>query len=659
MTAQAEVFAADLVCETPVTQARLGPREVQSSDGTDYYPFLDMSLTSQNYTAYANIRLDQRSDLSGKNYTAAHLALDRCGNNATSSSTKCMILVLASYAIPKNYDSSWRRNNTGTALDDRHINISALLCEPHYSLERTKVNISPDGRLLNNNLTFGQDIIVPFSIPSWDLAVAFNTSLSNSAYMYPTEDLIRGENADYATFLLASAPGLVLRDLLDPKTLANTARAVFRTTCAQIARRYLTLPSDSSDGSVAGTTTSRESRLHVQETSLRIIEGSLIILLTSTFCVSLMTSRNLRLHIHPSLVGIVEVLSESPRFIKSVTGTGSWSLDEMLLIFSKHSKVRILGETRRGIHVEEEPRPTDKSLDRETVWWSPFASSSLMKSLVVILPMVIITSLEITLYLSGKHRGFGDAPENNYAHCVWTLLPAGIMTTTKLLHESAGFLIELLDPYNRLKQGAADIRTTLVQNHLHRSSIEVVCIAFSTRRFGTAAIALSILSAPFLAIFASGLFSIASTSRKLNLNVTTSDRFDLVGMMDPTIEGSVSISAATISAANLLVDGMIDSPSGTFGNFLIPQIASGYSKVHDKNATQNTTVQIRLPVLRPNLTCNAVPRTQLKFFAREVEHDSRKSPLWYISHTQNWQAVGVTSNWANLTTTSHPVKICP
>jgi hypothetical protein len=112
-----------------------------------------------------------------------------------------------------------------------------------------------------------------------------------------------------------------------------------------------------------------------------------------------------------------------------------------------------------------------------------------------VMPLAIITSLEVAYRISHKYDDYGlaDIPSDHRWHFAWTWTPALVMTVTKLLYQSVTSSISLLDPYDRLRRQRLRRDRILVRDNLCKTSLQLCIEASQRRRRALLATALSAL----------------------------------------------------------------------------------------------------------------------------------------------------------------------
>lgn len=221
--------------------------------------------------------------------------------------------------------------------------------------------------------------------------------------------------------------------------------------------------------------------------------------------------------------------------------------------------------------------PTSAPPEKSMTWWRPIALSVWMQILLLLLPLTVIISLEITYHMSVRNQGLGDVTDRGYLHYTWTVIPALILTIIKIMGQSLAFSVEILDPHLVLKAGGAAAKQTLFHDYLYQTSLPRCLRSVRFSRWAVLSVSLSTLLSPFLTIVVSGLFEGQPVTRYQGLSANAVDA--LMKFDGSTYEECEQYGwqQATVNAANLLVQQVIPYPEGTFDDYIYP-LMSGVSQ---------------------------------------------------------------------------------
>jgi hypothetical protein len=394
------------------------------------------------------------------------------------------------------------------------INTTVVVCTPNHQVQEAMVTTNAYGDLQKVEERPGS---IKSTISNWDLWSAVNRSLVAAGPVFlkgPTAHGSQAGDSSYDSFfgVMMSTWTRPPTEYLDPSTLTHDIQRLFSAIASQNAVRYLT---KDSDATTAGVYRATMSRVLLLDVSLRVVEAGLAIVIV---CACLMIVYSPWAPYSPagdSLSILAAILARSDRLKTYLQGKGSKSYEFIKQGLSKSSFSCMHHHNSTGCDTlqacnTDSSSAIDASED-DHCCWRPLALAKLTKAIVIVMPLAIIASLEVTYQISHKNEDYGLAaiPSDHRWRYAWTWTPALVMTVTKLLYQSVTSSISLLDPYDTLRRQRLRSDCFLVRKNMSKTSLQLCIEALRSRRWALLATSLSALLGPFLTIVVSGLFSSA------------------------------------------------------------------------------------------------------------------------------------------------------
>lgn len=516
--------------------------------------------------------------------------------------TGYLVLTFAQASPPKNLEFGNKGDAIMLPMGAFELNATVLFCQPTSKLEKAMVTTDSFDSILD--MVTG-NTTSPLGISSWDMALAFNTSVLDAAKsMSRTGDMYA-----YDTFfriLQAISPQDPVK-YMDAQVLEAESRRLFAAVWAQIANQHLLM---SSSQQIRGVYRVNELRLLLRPVTSYVLEAGIATILVCTVVMLFIRPIVVDLPDIPSLGRVAAKLVRSKEMRSTLKHTGAYDTKDLnrLLSGQKYTLVPELdGGSEvaiRGLRSYHTPPLPNRPIS----WWRPMALSAWMQILLPILPLAVIATLEITYNLSEKHHGLSDVTMNGYVHYTWTVIPAIILTTIKLLGQSLAFAVGVLDPYLALKAGASTAKQTLFHDYPSQTSL-LRCFS-STRlsRWAVLSVSMSTLFSPFLTIVVSGLFDEQPVPIYQELNTHAVEQltnFTARSFRGDDRPASLDCSLdvweqATLNAANLLVQQVIPYPGGTFDNYIYPNVTDLSGNANVSKSFNASSISMTTSGYRPH-----------------------------------------------------------
>ncbi|KAH0172683.1 hypothetical protein KCU67_g1627, partial [Aureobasidium melanogenum] len=552
--------------------------------------------------------------------------IKECSEQGTNESIEYLVVASAQAAEPSNitfgsYDCE-ACHIKEFPLGSFDFKSTVLFCKPSYKLETALVYLNSSDAILN--ISTGATLeSLPLSAS--DLLLAFNSSISaaqNAFNAIAFEDLGFTSNDVLFQILISTSSKEHPSRYMDAKALQADVRRLFGATWTQIANQHLLSVGSFDLGT--GMYSAKELRIVLRPVTIYLMDGGLMALAICTLIMVFVRPKVTGMHDLPTLGRISSILAGSPRIMDCV------STETLEQLHSKH-KYAVASRVCRGIDdsvvMENHPEiTTAPQPDNKMQCWLPMAMSKGTKSMVLILPLIIIAAIEATYHVSSTKQGLGDVSADKYLHYAWTLTPALTTTLVKILCQTLAFAIELLDPYLVLKLGNSSGSQNLFHDYLSGNSLSRCIDSIRTRRLAVFSVSLMTLLSPFLTIIVSGLFDTQPVPQFGESNITVADCLFSPMSLPKNLEDFHQVN---LNAANLLIQQTIPYPAGSFDNFALPNIIipANLSTIQGLPDLFNTSsVSVRMPGYQISTVCE--PMNQSEFvFLTEGNHPNFTHPV--------------------------------
>jgi len=507
--------------------------------------------------------------------------------------------------------------STGWNVTHPSINTTILVCTPRYKVQKAMITTDLSGDLSHVDI---KPETRNLTISNWDLWSAVDHSLvvAGPAFLEgPVNHGLRtgGSMYDELFGVMISTWTRSPIEYLNSDTLAHDTQRIFNAIASQIAASYLIVNSEGDNILSPAIYRTTQNRVLLLDIPLRVVEAGIAIIV---ICACLMMA---------SPPWVVRSEAGTNTAVLAVALTRSDQLGSSLARSSIGShEYRGRGIPTQNLACKGHDNSAEGDLSQacnskhgfgfDTLtsdhrFWRPMVLSRLMTVIVIVTPVVVIASLEISYQISHRNddSGLADVPTNPRWHYAWTWTPALIMTITKLFCQMVTSSISLLDPYSKLRKQSCVTNGNLCRSNLPKPSLQLCFESGKSKRWALLATALSALLGPFLTIVVSGLFYIQPGSSTLDVTLHLTDH-----IVSPTGKycswsdwTQASLSAATITQY-VFDDGNTISSSGTYGNFIhpIPQSNSSYTSMKGARLFNASTFASDMPVVLSNVTCQVM-----------------------------------------------------
>jgi hypothetical protein len=512
---------------------------------------------------------------------------------------------------------SYQRNESAAANSSLGWNVeignlSVAMCAPSYSIQPLNVTIDVSGTNIAAQIrttkpaTRTTKQLDGFSISD------FNSLLGNQFSFVPNHV----PSSEYYTpqmHILSLQNGNSSMDaFLDPETLRDTVSHALEGIGAQGASYYLR---SLEEKTVTGTVTFEEQRLQVRLLSVCVMAGALALLIICAVVVLAFRAHSVISRNPNSIATNAAILASSFALNQALSNSRHLSdeaLHEHMYRTMIRSQVTNTPSTRLFSvdvpivmeHGRENERDTERELAigdtrQGVIWWRPFSITSPFMAWAIFLPLSVIVVLEILQRLSETRQGianmsFVSAPGREAG----SLLSSLVMIITAMTYDSMEFAVATLAPYRSLRRESATGTRCLLGNDIGQMTIASIIRPLKNGHPSIALAPLAAVIGSWLAIIASGLYTIEPVLFVSSIDVIGTDRF--INTWNSSSDNAAG------SAFTLLEHRNASYPDFTFDEVAIPVIEVPLSDA--VNESSNNVLQVVLTARRASLNCTVVPQ---------------------------------------------------
>jgi hypothetical protein len=490
-------------------------------------------------------------------------------------------------------------------------NSTTLFCTPYFSIQQDEVTIDETGAIIQvirgessqNSHPTTSSIIVQgvlqsvFSDNSLGMAHGYDASIFNSD--------------NFAELILASQGAVTVDDLSNFELLAKGANEVYRGIAVQLAKQYL-LGANKTESrrDLEGLARYEHQRLFVRNIFLRIVETILCILALLSISLALRSRTRLPPQDVASIARLSAAVSKSKDLMDALSETGVWPCRKLkhLLQSTYSARYKLIEDDTRAEHrdfvIEGHRTAEVRANDSKEEYWRPLMVSWYVRVALLVVPLVIVVTLETLLRLSHRDSGICDIIQNKQTQLAASIVPAFVMASTKLLYSGYDFNLRIFDPYVQLHKRSATANSSILNKTIYTWKADAFWNALIRERYAVGASTLSVTIAAFLTIAASGLFTPTPISRNASIEVTRGDQF----FFSENVSVYNNYSIPMVRKARLVGYGEIGNSNWTHGQYALPTIAISST---DLNALNTTSIDFQIPVHRGSFNCTLVPSRQV------------------------------------------------
>ena len=512
---------------------------------------------------------------------------------------------------------------------EKIIEFQSLVCIPSYSITKGSVTLHGDGSvinvILNTPMPANSSALQLPNVKPMDIAMGLSASLNASKTLISLANpffwtVNSTDTSFYDPFIQVcnfTSPHLNPADFLEEDFLYRISRQTFKLISAQIAKKSLMVPSSTS---FLGIYAAPTHRLFVRELSLRIMEGTLAVLVLIAGALCKFRSSGSTPRDPGTITGLAAILARSSKLLDTLANSGAARLEDIKIILAGNS-YRTVVDKDSSFAIEQYSQDPIKVLPHSAIsirWWAPFSVTIFARALTLITPLALIAALEATYQRSRHQNGLANVPGETYIKYTWVYIPAFIMLGTATIFDAVHFSAQVFHPYSLLKRGGVSVQESMTENYISKVTIHSFCSAFLNRHYVIFATSFAMLLAPMLTVTVSGLYSAEDVKYERQGTVRSLDSFN--STIDPT-SGVRGFGTAPL-VGSLVIGGGLPYPAWTYDELLFPTLDINSitdlegnlrtPSVQSVSKTTNTTgassiFVATVPALRASLKCQPLP----------------------------------------------------
>ncbi|KAK5453002.1 hypothetical protein LTS15_007151 [Exophiala xenobiotica] len=494
-----------------------------------------------------------------------------------------------------------------TAWSTSVNNMTGIACRSTYTLE--PVNVTYDYSQNPTNIT-----VVRLSpglnrtlegFTSFDLGRMFTASLSAAAEMFGNVlfDSYAEEYPNTMFKVMGEVSSGGYEALMDQDTMMRTAESVFQQITVQILSKYL---AREVKRPLQGQAFYHEERLQLNDISVWLmVSGFLFMTIIAIFILFRRARDTVPRDPEPPITtALLLQRNQSLQDILSCLGSNSADcmhshLDNRTFA-ARFNASRIEFELSASNTLADIPVPKQSP---NSTWWKPLSVRHVFVSSTILVPLVIIATLEVIQNISDRDTGTATvtAADSLSSKISTRYLPALVMLLSATLANSVDFTVAALAPYNALKSGAS--APSVMTGVLGLVPPYALWVSIKNRYLGAALSTIAALIGSVLTIISSGLYTIDFVPTTSAMQVQRTDSFSTTWQNSVLKDSGAAVLISLTESSNLTF------PQFTYDELALPglQLESDASQVSGQ-AQSALSLQVR--ALRASLDCTTATPTQ-------------------------------------------------
>jgi hypothetical protein len=244
--------------------------------------------------------------------------------------------------------------------------------------------------------------------------------------MYPKHF---GFNSIFLNLILRTKKTKAVEDFSDSDLLASGAKAIFRTTAAQVAKRYFfSSNSPTPVYSEMGTIQYKQERLFARIPTLRAMESLIVVLVVICLYMAFRPIPPTTPQDPASIARLASMISQSHNFALNMSSTGFLSLKSIQSLLSGRYSLAYLKNTNPAFkpHFAIESYETNDQRPPPSAgkYWRPMSTSWPARIALLAVPLSIIVVLEVTFRESQRDNGLLDVASTKWTEYGSEFVPA-------------------------------------------------------------------------------------------------------------------------------------------------------------------------------------------------------------------------------------------
>ncbi|KAI0389835.1 hypothetical protein F5Y17DRAFT_469373 [Xylariaceae sp. FL0594] len=451
------------------------------------------------------------------------------------------------------------------------------------------------------------------NVPEWEFAQALLDAGATVSNVWGTiswedlgsrfQDLVDLDEYSIATLGFSSQLFPEVSSMFSPSLISSSLRTYYCVHTVLLAHEALLQPTMAR---VPGEAFVTSDRLVVQGLACHLMAAAcllaLLLLITATRSLPL----NISLAGDPgTLIGVAELTRQvAPCFPR---GLSSRNMDTVKDI------------------VEDSDNWLHRGVKKPPKLHQPVILHTASRSLICLVLVAAIVSLEVLWKISKTDQGLGHALAPTYSHYLWTALPASVFKLISIAISSVDAEYRLITPYYAMSRGPTSASTSLRQKLLGLPAPLALYKQCFVSNYGGAMVAGAALVASFFSIAAGPLFFESSSfTWKAQLQLVGSFASDLYNPHYDVIFGVHSGSGIGVNdlgiISTLVLQSNLSNPAFTYEGLALPNIA-----------WQALSTKAVIPALQSGLTCYHYKQSEITAEIRYIDPEKEPKfgdPVW-------------------------------
>ena len=501
------------------------------------------------------------------------------------------------------------------------LRANSLICTPTYGIGAIGIEQSGSVTQISGPRDTGSRTLS--NIHPWDILDTYQTS--GAILIGFPGILISGTDVDldwYSRVPLgmanATPAGMPsLQSLFNPQEMGDFVNNFFQQYAAILVHYSLMQPASIP---ARGSALVVEDRLQVHSMTTHWMSALLAICILLVLVITYTIPTQLVFPRSPStLIEMAVILSQSIQFLRILRPMGASKLADLeTLLAGWRYRVNSAQSEHFSISYSSQKTPvgeTVKFRNTEKHGGHPTVLNPIIRFAAYSLFMLILATLELTLWLSQKHNGLGAIRDDTYLHYLWTVCPTIVFGLIGTYCAAVEFKIRCLTPYAHLRGGAM-FRSTIGLDLINRFPLFIIIEEVRSGSYAALFATAAVITSSFLTIFSASLFYAAPVDTIVSATLCTTS---LISNRTSTIKIDENMWATHgddgLLATSLILLSNISYPPFTYEDMIFPGFELAIDPSYDGTlGIPNSLIFINaiVPAVRPRVSCRLYNESQVR-----------------------------------------------
>ena len=410
--------------------------------------------------------------------------------------------------------------------------------------------------------------------------------------------------------LMSAVNGTGSMSLFNETVMAEAAQTVFENVAVQIARKAFV---QTSGLPFHGQVSFTQNRLHVRELSVWLMVAGFTILAALNVIVIFYRPQGAVCVDPDSLAAIATVTRNSEALKRIMQGTGAMASRELCEQLQAYRYSSFLegphthpNDLRIEVGQRDRIRSPGMSTGTMADWCRPFVTSRVTAGLVLCLPLVVISVLEVLQWLSDRTAGVADLTNvPGVVSDIYTrFLPSLLTLCIATLYNQLDFTFYSFAPFTALRSGGLAAKRAMTSSIGGRLPLHALLTCLRNSFWGAVCTGIAAFIGSVLTIVVSRLYIVQE------LPVTRSVKLTRIDYFNTDWQNSSFNDNAAAAVLTLIEGESLDYPAFTYGDFAYPNMQLANTTFLDSSLiTDRVPIKARVPGIRASLNCTHVPQS--------------------------------------------------